>query len=412
MPKRLLFIALFASAPGHATRYDAASVTARWALGGYKALASPLQGRHVCNFEPTCSQFSMQAVERQGLGPGILMTADRLERCNPYAQFYLGSYYQGIAEGRICDPVENHAPSRGAGVRGQGLGEAAADFRVQNAEHGLQIADSGMAVSRSASTKELAFADYLFGQRDYARAIGEYERSIFTDTVPGHEVYARLMIGESFYRQGDYAAANSAFRDAITSDHYEPAYLGMARSLLKLGRTHAARHYALVIRDSALVRPAVAVAAQSFFLKFDFPSGAAVAGRLPGDSLLSMVIGMDGTGISRRSPVLSAALSTAIPGLGQTYSGRLGDGLFSFTVVATAAAVSWYYWNRPNQDPGRVKFAIAAGLGTVFHLGNIYGAAIAGRDYNQRQNRDYLARIEGILGRVDAVPDYRALLDR
>ena len=150
------------------------------------------------------------------------------------------------------------------------------------------------------------------------------------------------MIGESFYRQGDFASANGAFRDAITSDYFGSAYLGMARSLLKLGRSHAARHYALVIRDSALLRPAIAVAAESFFQKFDFTSGVAIAGRYPGDSVLGIVTGMDGKGISQRSPALSAALSTMIPGLGQTYSGRLGDGLFSFTLVATAAAVSWY----------------------------------------------------------------------
>jgi len=396
MLTRLLFFALLAPALMHATHYDAASVAAQWALGGYKALISPLQGRRVCNFEPTCSQFSKQAVDRYGLGLGIVMTADRLERCNPYAQFYLGSYYQGITDGRMNDPVADHAPG---------------EVRSQNVEGRTEV-NSAFRVPHSAVPEQLAFADYMFQRGDYQRAIAEYERSIYTDTVPRRQVYARLMIGESFYRLGDYAAANSAFRDAITSDFYEPAYLGMARSLLKLDRSHAARHYALVIRDSALLRPAIAVAAESYFQKFDFASGAAIAGRYPGDSVLGMLTGMDGKGISRLSPALSAALSTVIPGLGQTYSGRLGDGLFSFTVVATAAAVSYYYWNRPSQDPGRVKFALAAGLGTVFHLGNIYGAAIAGRDYNQRQNRDYLSRIEGILNRVDLMPDYQEVLSR
>ena len=44
MLTRLLFFALLAFAPVHATHYDAASVAARWALDGYRAVISPLQG--------------------------------------------------------------------------------------------------------------------------------------------------------------------------------------------------------------------------------------------------------------------------------------------------------------------------------------------------------------------------------
>jgi putative component of membrane protein insertase Oxa1/YidC/SpoIIIJ protein YidD len=419
----LILLALLAGmASGN--RYDAASVAAGWALGFYKTNISPLQGQRVCNFEPTCSRFSKQAIERYGLGVGILMTADRLERCNPYAQFYLGSYYQGITDGRMDDPVEEHGPSRGSGVGGRGSGEGAADFGFQIADYPepvgpttgragrLQNAECRIDTARFAASEELRFADYLFGKGDYQRAIGEYERSVFTDTASKGRTYARLMIAESRYRQGDYAAANSSFRDAIGPGDFELAYLGMARSLLKLGRTHAARHYALVIRDSALLKAATAVVAESYFQRYDFAAGAKVMGRFQGDSVLGGLGSMDGRGIARRSPVLSAVLSTAIPGLGQTYAGRLGDGLFSLVVVGTAAAASWYYWNKPEQDPGRVKFGICAGLGAVFHLGNIYGAAIAGRDYNRRQQRDYQARVDAVLSRISLQPDYWQYLNR
>lgn len=376
--------------------YDGASVAARWAIDLYRAHISPLQGRHVCNFEPTCSQFSKQAIDRYGLGLGILMTADRLERCNPYAQYYLGSYYQGVTDGRMNDPVADHAP-----------GEA----RSQNAEYRTET-NSVVCTSQSAVTGELGFADYLFGKGDYRRAIGEYERFVFEDVEAKSQAYARLMIGESEYRLGDFAAANGAFRDAIGENDWEPAYLGMARSLLELGRGDAARHYALIIRDSALLRPATVVAAWGLYRRHDFSGGARVMSRLNNDSVLGGLPSLDGREVARRSPALSAVLSTVIPGLGQTYCGRPGDGAFSFAVVATAAAASYYYWSKPEQDPNHIKFAIVAGLGTVFHLGNIYGAATAGRDYNRLQKRNYLARIEDILHRVDLQPDYWRILSR
>ena len=409
----LRVVALSALLAGSAfgTSYDGASVAARWAIDLYRAYVSPLQGRHVCNFEPTCSQFSKQAIDRYGLGAGILMTADRLERCNPDAQYYLGSYYLGVTDGRMNDPVADHAPGGGAGVGGQGGGDRGRGIGKRNAGSRMQNAEC-RTEAEPAVPEELAFADYLFQKGDYRRAIGEYERFIFEDTSARSPAYARLMIGESEYRLGDFAAAGGAFRDAIGENDWELAYLGMARSLLELGRGDAARHYALAIRDSALLEPAAVVAAWGLYRRYDFAGGAKVMSRFSDDSVLGGLQRLDGRDVERRSPALSAALSTVIPGLGQTYCGRPGDGLFSFAVVATAAAASYYYWTRPGQDPEHVKFAIVAGLGAVFHLGNIYGAAIAGRDYNRLQKRNYLARVEDILHRVNLQPDYRDVLSR
>jgi tetratricopeptide (TPR) repeat protein len=288
---------------------------------------------------------------------------------------------------------------------------APGEVRSQNAEIRTGVSFA-VRTSQPGAPEELAFADYLFGKGDYRRAIGEYERFVFADTVARFRTYARLMIGESEYRQGDFAAANGAFRDAIGERDWEFAYLGMARSLLELGRGDAARHYAAVIRDSALLKPAVVVAAWGLYRRYDFAGGAKVMSRFADDSVLGGLRNLNGRGIARRSPFLSAALSTFIPGLGQTCCGRAGDGFFSFAVVATAAAASYYYWTRPGQDPEHIKFAIVAGLGTVFHLGNIYGAALAGRDFNRLQQRNYLARIEDILHRVNLQPDYRQVLGR
>jgi putative membrane protein insertion efficiency factor len=36
-----------------------------------------------CRFQPTCSQFGYEAIERHGVIKGIALTAWRLLRCNP-----------------------------------------------------------------------------------------------------------------------------------------------------------------------------------------------------------------------------------------------------------------------------------------------------------------------------------------
>jgi len=257
---------------------------------------------------------------------------------------------------------------------------------------------------------QLQFADYLFQQADYDRAIGEYRRVMFSDSLLRPRQYAQFMTAEAYYRKGDYSAARNAFQDALSVEFYELGYLGMARCLLQLGRYNAARHYAATVRDSTLLKAARVIQAGSYYRQHDFPAGRAMLAGFARDSALGGLQRHDGRDTPSRSRTLSTALSAVIPGLGQTYSGRLGDGVYSFLVVGTAAAVSYYYWSHPEQDRDHVKFGIVAGLGLLFHAGNIYGANIAARDFNRLKRREYLSRVQAVLDQVDLQPDYRQLI--
>ncbi|MFT4243368.1 MAG: membrane protein insertion efficiency factor YidD [Acidovorax sp.] len=50
---------------------------------GYRLLLSPWLGS-ACRFEPTCSQYSLQALERHGALAGSYLTLRRLARCHPW----------------------------------------------------------------------------------------------------------------------------------------------------------------------------------------------------------------------------------------------------------------------------------------------------------------------------------------
>lgn len=52
-------------------------------LKGYKSLISPLL-QPACRYIPTCSEYSMDAFKKFGVSKGILLTAWRLMRCNPF----------------------------------------------------------------------------------------------------------------------------------------------------------------------------------------------------------------------------------------------------------------------------------------------------------------------------------------
>ena len=62
----------------------------------YRLLLKPSLG-NACRFEPTCSQYALDALQRHGAIVGSALTAGRILRCNPWCD---GG----------CDPVAARAP--------------------------------------------------------------------------------------------------------------------------------------------------------------------------------------------------------------------------------------------------------------------------------------------------------------
>ncbi len=63
---------------------------------GYRLLLSPWIGAG-CRFEPTCSVYAIEALERHGAAAGSYLTLRRLGRCQPWCD---GG----------CDPVPAEPP--------------------------------------------------------------------------------------------------------------------------------------------------------------------------------------------------------------------------------------------------------------------------------------------------------------
>lgn len=65
----------------------------------YRLTLSPLLGP-ACRFEPSCSRYAIEAIERHGLARGAVLAVRRLGRCHPYHD---GGF----------DPVPQLPPRRG-----------------------------------------------------------------------------------------------------------------------------------------------------------------------------------------------------------------------------------------------------------------------------------------------------------
>jgi putative membrane protein insertion efficiency factor len=49
----------------------------------YQTILSPFLGQH-CRFYPSCSAYSLEAVEKHGVARGLWLSIKRLTRCHPW----------------------------------------------------------------------------------------------------------------------------------------------------------------------------------------------------------------------------------------------------------------------------------------------------------------------------------------
>ena len=73
-----------------------------WAMLGvihaYRLVLSPYMGKQ-CKFQPTCSEYGLDAIRTHGAIKGGLLTLWRIVRCNPWAK---GGY----------EPIPNKTPKK------------------------------------------------------------------------------------------------------------------------------------------------------------------------------------------------------------------------------------------------------------------------------------------------------------
>ena len=253
-----------------------------------------------------------------------------------------------------------------------------------------------------------SFAEHLFKQKDYYRAIGEYERFVFH--FPGEEraKIARFKIGLCHQKMGKFEKAILDFNKLINkeapirnlisnrssfeicrtyylSENYNRA-LAEIDKLPKSNRSDEVPLQILYLRGWCYLKQRQWGRAGGVFKEVSgkFPgTGLAVAS----DTLCNYSAGAKQ--LPKKSPLLAGFFSI-IPGGGQVYLGRSKDGIYSFALTGGTAALSNHYYRR---DKKSISYLLA-GLSALFYAGNVYGAVSGAELINVSRELNYLYEIE------------------
>ena len=55
-----------------------------WIVRAYQYISSIFKTHKTCCFEPTCSQYTLEALEKHGLWKGGWLSVKRISRCHPW----------------------------------------------------------------------------------------------------------------------------------------------------------------------------------------------------------------------------------------------------------------------------------------------------------------------------------------
>jgi len=249
----------------------------------------------------------------------------------------------------------------------------------------------------------LEFADYLFSQQEYFRAIGEYERFIFLYPDDFQAPNAALRIVQCYFRgkrwQQAVEAADSFLRRYPKSSLEWEARFLKARSFAELGKGEKARdEYRAVIAD----RPGRSLEAEAWYL---IGLSYAKEGRwLEADEALRLVESSDSLyGAAKevqqivaeesqakgKDPALAGFLAAILPGAGHFYCGRPRDGTLALVFTGAFGFATYEAFNQGHEGVG-VGLAVVT---AAFYGGNIYSAVNVAHKYNDREERRQQERL-------------------
>jgi len=230
------------------------------------------------------------------------------------------------------------------------------------------------------------FADYLFCDKDYLRAIDEYEK--YLRLIDDDSVQFKIAIGFSsmndqnnayrklsgtkatspFYEQSKIEMLKSLYLQSIDSNFYLTAELMINSKSVYANNAYKLKNTSLLFfndelpEKEKLIIPFVDEEKRTLSNFYDLKNNPPY-----------------------KSEALAGILSAIIPGAGKIYTEEYVDGITAFLLTGLFAYLA--YTNFEHNHPTRAWIFTALGAG--FYAGNIYGSVASAQIFNAKVNFEF-----------------------
>ncbi len=229
------------------------------------------------------------------------------------------------------------------------------------------------------------FADYLFCEKDYLRAIDEYEKYLRTN----EDDSIQFKIAFGFLEIGRYENAIEKFTKVKqTSSFYESSKIERLKSYFLLNDSIQLISEAdsIIKTESQFARNALKLKNISLLLtqnppsKNEFLSSFDVYEERDALKLYNQKIDPN-----FKSGMLAGILSTIIPGAGKIYTENYSDGITAFLLTGLFGYLAYTNFEHNHNFRAWIFTAVASG----FYAGNIYGSIASAQIFNAKINFDF-----------------------
>ncbi|MCX7030300.1 MAG: tetratricopeptide repeat protein [Spirochaetes bacterium] len=232
----------------------------------------------------------------------------------------------------------------------------------------------------------LRFARSLYAEGDYQRAAQEFLRYLFLGEGEDREIL--FLLARCYQRAGEYQRAEAGFQRLVSAS-IEDEWSVRARYEIAITESLAGEHWRAIelLRDGSLptlsdVYDPFLLAGWNFLLMDDWTEADEALARSASAFAVDLqALAAKARVMPRKNPALAGFLSAIIPGAGKLYAERPTDALFSLCLIGSLATLSGFAF--ADEGIGSARGWIYGSLALLFHAGNVHGAVVAARQFNE-----------------------------
>lgn len=249
-----------------------------------------------------------------------------------------------------------------------------------------------------------SFADSLYEEGDYYRAITEYKRFIFS--FPRHQFFskAEFYIAMCYFKGGKWDLASQMYRSLATRYAQKPigknALFHLAKVYYRSGQYGSAIRTCHELQKNYLHDPLAGDAKIMLSICYLRLRQSEKAKEVLDGSLHDAELSVTADGLAQeiekykslpsKSPELAAGLSAVIPGSGQLYVKRPRDAAISFLLNSLFIGAALGAFNNDENVLGGTLLFVES----IWYFGNIYNATNSAHKYNSRIWEKFMKNVE------------------